>query len=213
MLRHSFDHVTDWVFDMDHTLYPAQNQLFQQIEVRMSDYTQRATGLSRDVADHLRRKYWQDYGASVTGLVEHHGIDPHDFLHHVHQIDFSVLTPDPQLKLEISKLPGRKVVFTNGPKAYANQVLAALNLDDNFDHVCGFEDAGMIPKPQPCAYHTVFGSLDLSPSHAVMFEDSHENLKVPHDLGMKTVLIHANDQGAHVHHQSDCLVSFLRQIG
>ena len=213
MLRHSFDHVTDWVFDMDHTLYPAQNQLFQQIEVRMSDYTQRATGLPRDVADHLRRKYWQDYGASVTGLVEHHGIDPHDFLHHVHQIDFSVLTPDPQLKLEISKLSGRKVVFTNGPKDYANQVLAALNLDDNFDHVCSFEDAGMIPKPQPRAYHTVFGSLDLSPSHAVMFEDSHENLKVPHDLGMKTVLIHANDQGAHVHHQSDCLVSFLRQIG
>ena len=213
MPKHSFDHVTDWVFDMDHTLYPANNQLFRQIEVLMSDYTHRATGLPRTTADELRHKYWNDYGASVTGLVEHHGIDAHDFLHHVHQVDFSVLTPDPHLKTEISKLRGRKVVFTNGPKAYASQVLRALDLDDAFDHVCGFEDAGMIPKPQPRAYDTVFRSLGIAPSRAVMFEDSHENLKVPHDLGMKTVLIHANNDGPHVHHQSDCLVSFLRQIG
>ena len=213
MPKHCFDHVTDWVFDMDHTLYPANNELFRQIEVLMSDYTHRATGLPRTTADALRHKYWNDYGASVTGLVEHHGIDAHDFMHHVHQIDFSVLTPDPHLKTEISKLPGRKIVFTNGPKAYATQVLDALKLDDAFDHICGFEDAGMVPKPQPRAYDTVFRSLGLTPSRAVMFEDSHENLKVPHNLGMKTVLIHANNDGPHVHHQSNCLVSFLRQIG
>lgn len=213
MHKHCFDHLTDWVFDMDHTLYPADNQLFRQIEVLMSDYTHRATGLPRQLADDLRHQYWNDYGASVTGLAEHHGVDARDFLYHTHQIDFSVLTPDPQLKTEISKLPGRKVVFTNGPIAYANQVLQALNLHDIFDHVCGFEYTGMIPKPQPRAYDTVFQTLDIIPSRAAMFEDSHANLKVPHDLGMKTVLIHAKHDGPHVHHQSDCLISFLRQIG
>lgn len=205
-------HIREWVFDMDHTLYPAEDALFSQIEILMSDYTQKLTGLDRAQADKLRHHYWRTYGASVTGLMKHHDVEPADFLHQVHQIDFTVLNPNPELKTEIKSLPGRKTVFTNGPKAYANRVLEQLQLNDCFDHIYGFEDANYHPKPHPLAYDTVFQDLKLDHTKAIMFEDSHENLKVPFDLGMQTVLVHENHDGPYIHYQTDCLVNFLRQI-
>ncbi len=134
------------VFDMDHTLYPADNRLFSQIEVRMSDYFSAVTDLPVAQADQLRLQYWNDYGSSVAGLIKHHRVDADAFLQTVHDIDFAVLTPNIDLKDAIKALPGRKIVFTNGPIQYAKNVLQTLDLADIFDATYGTEHCDLIPQ-------------------------------------------------------------------
>jgi putative hydrolase of the HAD superfamily len=212
MPKSHFSHVESWVFDMDHTLYPADNSLFSQIEERMSAYFKKLTGLPAEHADNLRLKYWQDYGASVAGLVANHDVDAAEFLHEVHQIDFSVLSPNMTLNQAISALPGRKIVFTNGPKDYAHRVLAALEMTDLFDGVFGTEHCDLIPKPQRRAYEIIFNTAMIDTGTSAMFEDSAHNLIVPHEMGMKTVLVHGQSEDAHIHHHTSCLPSFLQSL-
>ena len=152
MPKSQFSHVSEWVFDMDHTLYPPHNKLFDQIEILMADYFVKVTGLQKPEADKLRQTYWDKYGASLTGLMHHHDVDPADFLRDVHDIDFSVLDPDHGLNDILRDLPGRKIVYTNAPRNYAEQTLDRLHMQDMFDAVYALEDADLIPKPNQKAY-------------------------------------------------------------
>src|SRR5262245_58146298 len=108
----SFTHIDTWVFDLDNTLYPASD-LYDEIGERMTDYIARKLSVDRAEALSLRERYFHKYGATVVGLARHHGVDPHDFLEDVHIADQSVLTPDPELRALIARLPGRRVIYTN----------------------------------------------------------------------------------------------------
>ena len=212
MPKKDFAHVDTWVFDMDHTLYPADNRLFSQIEVRMSDYFSAVTDLPVAQADQLRLQYWNDYGSSVAGLIKHHRVDADAFLQTVHDIDFAVLTPNIDLKDAIKALPGRKIVFTNGPIQYAKNVLQTLDLADIFDATYGTEHCDLVPKPQRRAYEMIIERACITSETTAMFEDSHHNLIVPHEMGMKTVLVHHDAEADHIHHCAPCLPSFLRRL-
>ena len=125
MLQNSFRHVTQWVFDLDNTLYPPEARLFDQIEVKMSAYVMTSLGVDQATADQLRQDYWRDYGTTLAGLMREHNVDPAPYLFDVHDIDLSQLNKDPALATAIHALPGRKIVYTNGTAPYAGQVLAA----------------------------------------------------------------------------------------
>lgn len=212
MPKSQFSHVRQWVFDMDHTLYPAHNKLFDQIEILMADYFVKVTGLGQSEADKLRQHYWDTYGASLTGLMHHHDVDPADFLRDVHDIDFSVLHPDHELNARLKDLPGLKIVYTNAPRNYALQALDRLQMNDMFDAVYALEDAELIPKPNKSAYDTIFAKAAINPTQAAMFEDSPQNLLVPHSMGMKTVLVHGISEDAHIHHRTQNLSDFLTKL-
>lgn len=213
MVRIAFQHVRIWVFDLDNTLYPPEARLFEQIERRMTAYVARELLISPDVADSLRAAYWNRYGTTLAGLMAEHGIDPLPFLEDVHDIDLSLLAPDPVLADRIRNLPGRKVVYTNGSEAHANRILSARGLTTAFDAVYGIEQAGFVPKPEAAAFATVFAQAGVIPSHGAMFEDDHRNLAVPHALGMQTVLVGAHDHDVpHVHHKTSNLSAFLSQL-
>jgi putative hydrolase of the HAD superfamily len=124
MVKSSFSHVRAWVFDLDNTLYPPEVALFDQIEVLMTDYVAQALKVDHVEANRLRDHYWQSYGTTLAGLMAEHTIDPDPFLIAVHDIDFSVLPPAPELADLIRALPGRKIVYTNGTAPYARNVLA-----------------------------------------------------------------------------------------
>ncbi len=209
----TFSHVATWVFDLDNTLYPPHMRLFDQIEVRMTDWVMRALQVDRARADHLRAYYWQTYGTTLAGLMTEHGVDPGPYLTEVHDIDFSVLTPDPGLAQSIQDLPGRKIVYTNGCAPYAEKVLSARGLAGLFDAIYGVEHAEFHPKPDARAFATVFGKDGLDPTRAAMFEDDPRNLAVPHDLGMRTVHVApAPEPAPHIHHHTDDLAAFLRRL-
>lgn len=213
MVAEHFRHVRSWVFDLDNTLYSPGLRLFDQIDARMTDYVMRVTGTPRPQADQLRRQYWLDYGTTLAGLMAHHGVDPEPYLIEVHDIDFSVLTPDPDLRDAIAALPGRRIVYTNGSAPYAQTVLSARGLSGLFDAVYGVEHAGYHPKPQPQAFARVFATDGLDPTVSAMFEDDPRNLRVPHDLGMRTVHVAPDPVSApHIQHHTDDLAGFLRHL-
>ena len=141
-----------WIFDLDNTLYPASVNLFSQINVKMSDYIMTLLDVDKLTADKMRAAYWEKYGTSLAGLMQNHQIDPEDFLNVVHDIDFSVLSKDLNLSNSLNKLPGRKLVYTNGTAPYAREVLKYRGLTDVFDEIYGIEDAAYVPKPFPEAF-------------------------------------------------------------
>ncbi|MEZ5750772.1 MAG: pyrimidine 5'-nucleotidase [Paracoccaceae bacterium] len=208
-----FHHVATWVFDLDNTLYHPSVRLFDQIDRKMTDYVMRTTGANATEADHLRKTYWRQYGTTLAGLMAHHDVDPEGYLVEVHDIDFTVLSPDPALRAAIERLDGRRIVYTNGSAPYARRVISARGLEGLFDAVYGVEDADYHPKPQPAAFARVFGRDGLDPQRAAMFEDDPRNLKVPHALGMRTVLVTPEPETHdHVHHHTDDLAGFLAQL-
>lgn len=213
MVASSFSHVRTWVFDLDNTLYPVHMRLFDQIEVRMTNWVMSALGVDRAEADRLRQHYWKSYGTTLAGLMQEHGIDPGPYLTDVHDIDFSVLSPDPELAARIRALPGRRIVYTNGCAPYAQRVIEARGLAGLFDAVYGVEHAGFLPKPERAAFEAIFAADSLAPDLAAMFEDDPRNLAAPHAMGMVTVHVAPEAEPAgHIHHHTDDLAEFLARV-
>jgi len=209
----AFAHVRHWVFDLDNTLYPPQARLFDQIEVRMTQFVMDALAVDKPEADRLRRHYWAEYGTTLAGLMRLHDVDPAPYLDEVHDISLDHLHPDPTLAARIAALPGRKIVYTNGCAPYAERVLAARGLAGLFDAVYGVEHATFRPKPERAAFEQVFARAGVSPSEAAMFEDEPRNLSAPHAMGMRTVHVAPTPVEAnHIHHHTDDLSAFLAGV-
>lgn len=218
-----FAAVDAWVFDLDNTLYPAHLDLWSQIDHRMKDYIARFLGLSHDEAFRLQKDYYRRFGTSMRGLMINHGLDPGDFLSYVHDIDHSPIEPDLRLGAALAKLPGRKLILTNGSVAHAAAVTERLGLGHHFDGVFDIVAAAFVPKPSPETYARFLDRHGIDPARAAMFEDLARNLEVPHTLGMTTVLVipeaarevlredwelegHADP---HIDHVTDDLAGFL----
>ncbi len=213
MLNSAFSHVQTWIFDLDNTLYPPQARLFDQIEVRMTDYVMNALGVNQATANQLRVKYWHEYGTTLAGLMREHDVDPAPYLTNVHDISLDHLQTDTHLANAISQLPGRKIVYTNGCAPYAERVISARGLSGQFDAVYGVEHADFLPKPEAQAFETVFERDGLTPQNAAMFEDDARNLKAPYHMGVKTVHVaDVADDEEHVEFHAPDLTGFLRQL-
>ncbi len=204
--------VRDWVFDLDNTLYPARD-LYDEIGERMTAFIARKLGLPTGAAHEVRERYFYDYGATVVGLVRHHDIAAREFLDDVHAADHSVLTPDPELRALIARLPGRRIVHTNGGAGHAARVLARLDLADLFDAVFDIEAAGLTPKPQRQAYERLAAAFAIEPRHAILIEDTLRNLEPAHDMGFATALVgpvHPDPRPPYVDHWAPELKDLLR---
>ncbi len=213
MVRNAFSQITHWVFDLDNTLYPPHARLFDQIEVRMTQFVMDALAVERQEADRLRKLYWAQYGTTLAGLMREHDVDPGPYLNEVHDISLDHLEVDADLVAHIAALPGRRIVYTNGCAPYAERVLTARGLAGLFDAVYGIEHAGYCPKPEPAAYETVFARAGLTPAKAAMFEDDPRNLAAPHDMGLRTVHVAPDPHvAAHIHHHTDDLTGFLGRL-
>jgi putative hydrolase of the HAD superfamily len=213
MVAQHFTHVRAWVFDLDNTLYPPSARLFDQIEVKMTEWVMQELRVDRTEADRLRRHYWESYGTTLAGLMQEHGLDPTPYLTHVHDISLTHLPKDALLANHIAALPGRRIVYTNGSAPYAERVLEARGLSGVFDAVYGVENAGFRPKPDRAAFEAIFTKDGLDPTFAAMFEDDPRNLAAPHAMGMRTVLVAPEALEAdHIHHHTDDLTGFLGQL-
>ena len=213
MPKHAFSHVSQWVFDLDNTLYHPSARLFDQIEVKMTAYVMDALKVDKAEADRLRSHYWREHGTTLAGLMREHDLDPEPYLEAVHDISMDHLEEDAALAAGIHNLPGKKIVFTNGSAPYAERVLAARGLSGLFDGVFGVEHADYHPKPERRAFDKVFARAGVAPQQAAMFEDDARNLAAPHEMGMRTVHVAPEPlAAAHIHHHSDDLAGFLAKL-
>lgn len=183
------------LFDLDNTLYPAERDLFSLIDVRINRYMQEIVAIDPGEVDGLRRRYWNDYGATLQGLIKHHAINPEDYLDYVHAVDVgSRLSVDDELRQTLERLQVPSYVFTNGSRCHVDRVVAALGLEGLFVDVFDIRIANYQPKPNPGPYQQVLAKLELSGEQCVMVEDQPQNLKTAKDFGMKTVLVGAADK-------------------
>ncbi|MDD2700216.1 MAG: pyrimidine 5'-nucleotidase [Sideroxydans sp.] len=180
-----------WVFDLDNTLHDATPHIFPHINRSMTAYLQEHLKLNVQDANALRIDYWQRYGATLSGLMKHHGTDPDHFLWHTHQFPKlpEMVLREPRLRWALKRLPGRKLVFSNAPDHYARAVLKLMRVDDLFDDVFAIEQAHYRPKPESTGFRRLLRKHGLQAAQCVMVEDSPENLKTAKRLGMRTVWV------------------------
>jgi putative hydrolase of the HAD superfamily len=174
----------------------------------------------------VQKDYYKKYGTTMRGLMTEHGISPDDYLDFVHKIDHSPLEPNAALGDALERLPGRKLILTNGTKAHADAVMKRLDIDKHFEDVFDIIAAELEPKPSRRTYESFLARHDVDPKKSAMFEDLARNLEVPHALGMATVLVVppatkevvregwelTGRDAAHVDHITDDLCGFLGTI-
>ena len=180
-----------WLFDLDNTLHNASPHIFPHINRSMTSYLERHLSLSTEEANALRMQYWHQYGATLLGLMRHHTTDPHHFLHETHSFErlHKMMVFDRALKGMLKKLPGRKIVFSNAPRKYAEAVLNIMGIRSLFDEVASIETLNMQPKPGISAYRCIIRRYRLNPRQCIMVEDTAVNLRTARKLGMRTVLV------------------------
>lgn len=185
---------------MDNTLYSSRVNLFGQIDRKMEVFVGNLLGLGPEEARSVQKRYFHEHGTTLRGLMLSHGVEPHAFLDFVHDIDMSVLDPDPRLAAALDRLPGRKLVFTNGDAPYAERVLSALGIRDCFEAVYDIHAMAYHPKPDPRAYATLCELHAVDPATAFFADDMAHNLKPAHSMGMVTAWINnGSERGDHGH--------------
>ncbi|PZA11227.1 pyrimidine 5'-nucleotidase [Rhodopseudomonas palustris] len=224
--KRGFDQVETWVFDLDNTLYPHHLNLWQQVDARIRDFVAEWLKVSPEEAFRIQKDYYKRYGTTMRGMMTEHGVHADDYLAYVHAIDHSPLLPNPAMGDAIQRLPGRKLILTNGSVAHAGKVLERLGIGHHFEAVFDIIAAELEPKPAPQTYRRFLDRHGVDPARAAMFEDLARNLTVPHQLGMTTVLVVPDGSqevvredwelegrdAAHVDHVTDDLTGFLKTL-
>jgi putative hydrolase of the HAD superfamily len=226
MLTRAFDHIDTWVFDLDNTLYPHHVNLWQQVDARIGEFVGTWLKVLPAEARRIQKDYYRRYGTTMRGMMTEHGVRADDYLAYVHQIDHSPLEPNPAMGAAIAKLPGRKLILTNGSTDHADKVLTRLGIGTHFEAVFDIIAAELEPKPAPQTYRKFLELHQVDPARSAMFEDLARNLVIPHQLGMTTVLVVPDGSkqvvredwelegrdASHVDHVTDDLTGFLEQL-
>jgi len=181
------------VIDLDNTLYSADAGVFARMDRRMTDFVSRELGVDEDEANRLRLKYWHEYGTTLRGMMLHHGMEAEPFLHYVHDVDaHEFLRPDPELDAALARLPGRKVIHTNGIREHADRILNALGIAHHFARIYDIRFDNYIPKPSSELLAKLLAAEGVEPSRALVIDDMPDNLQAARDLGCKTAWISRN---------------------
>nr|WP_224042568.1 pyrimidine 5'-nucleotidase [Cupriavidus respiraculi] len=186
---------TVWLFDLDNTLHDASHAIFPAINRRMTAYVARVLGSDLETASRVRTDYWKRYGATLLGMIRHHGVDPAEFLHEAH--DFPELADMVRVRRGLAPLlaglPGRKILLTNAPEAYARAVLRIAGIDRHFERVIAIEQmwvhGHLRPKPDRRMLRRLLAELDVAPSRAVLVEDTVSHLQRYAGLGIRTAWV------------------------
>ncbi|MEE2699229.1 MAG: pyrimidine 5'-nucleotidase [Pseudomonadota bacterium] len=208
-----------WIFDLDNTLYPSSCNLLEQVDKKITKYIADFLGIEIDKANKTRKSYYQDYGTTLSGMMLHHGMEPIDYLNYIHDIDLKEISPNLALDRALSKISGRKIIYTNGTTKHAERILKKLSIHHHFEEIFDIIKASYIPKPSPKAFEEILGRLKIDARSTVMVEDLVRNLIPAANLGMTTVWVRSDQKLAlnlknknKIHHIVDNLTIWLNSI-
>ena len=185
------DSKTIWIFDLDDTLHDASTHIFPVMNRVMTQYMMDELDLTEIKAYQLRQHYWKLYGATLKGLMRHHGVDAFHFLKKTHsEMDLpNLVIQVKQLRHLLKNLHGRKCVFTNAPREYAMRVLSLMGIDDCFELVFSVESTKFHAKPSLRGFQMLLKTLNAHPKNCIMLEDNLPALMTAKRLGMKTIWV------------------------
>jgi putative hydrolase of the HAD superfamily len=196
-----------WLFDLDNTLYPSDSGLFDHIRARIADFLVRRCGVAEASVPATQKRYRDEFGSTLAGLMAEKQTEPEPFLSFVHDVDYGVIDANPTLARALAGLSGRRYIFTNGSADHAENVLGRLGIMDLFDDVFDIVRAGYVPKPMPEPYDRIVSDFELIPHETVFVEDMAGNLAPAKSRGMTTVLVAQTDGAATV--EVDYVISDL----
>ena len=208
-----------WLFDLDNTLYSGDTKVFDQVDKKMSKFISEKLNVNLEEAKKIQKNYFHEYNTTLNGMIKNHDIDANEFLEFVHDVDLEFLKKNEPLKIEIEKLKGKKIIFTNGSKAHASNVTSRIGIEQLFDGVFDIVDSDFYPKPSMEPYKKIIENYKIVPEYCIFFEDIARNLKPAYELGMKTVWIENNEPWAakysdeeFVNYKTGSLTNFLKEI-
>mgnify|MGYP001287454617 FL=1 len=208
-----------WLFDLDNTLYSGQTKVFDQVDKKMSSFISKKLNVNLEKAKKIQKDYFHKYSTTLTGMIKHHKIDANEFLDFVHDVDLDFLQQDKDLENELSKIKGKKIIFTNGSKAHADNVTKKIGIDKLFDGVFDIVESNFIPKPSMEAYKILIEKYKIEPQYCILVEDIARNLKPAYELGMKTVWIKNDEPWAaefsnenFINYRTENLTNFLKKF-
>jgi len=208
-----------WLFDLDNTLYSGDTKVFDQVDKKMSKFISEKLKVSLEEAKKIQKNYFHEYNTTLNGMIKNHDIDANEFLEFVHDVNLEFLKRDEPLKKEITRLKGKKIIFTNGSKAHAANVTSRIGIEQLFDGVFDIVDSDFYPKPSIEPYKKIIENYKIEPEYCIFFEDIARNLKPAYELGMKTVWIENNEPWAAKHsnekfvnYKTESLTRFLKEI-
>jgi len=191
-----------WLFDLDNTLHNASHAIFPAINQNMNALITRVLSEQSlpshpEAVNEVRVRYWHRYGATLLGMIRHHGVRADDFLRDAHQFTdlASMIRAERGLGRLMRRLPGRKILLTNAPRAYAGSVLRHLGLHRHFAEHVPIEAMRVHrhwrPKPSKLMLRRLLKQQRLAPSRCVLVEDTLDNLRSAKSLGVRTVWLTA----------------------
>jgi putative hydrolase of the HAD superfamily len=208
-----------WLFDLDNTLYSGDTKVFDQVDKKMSFFISKKLNVNLEEAKKIQKNYFQEYHTTLNGMIKNHNINAEEFLQYVHDVDLNFLKKDLNLQNELTKLMGKKYIFTNGSKAHASNVTKRIGIENLFDGVFDIIDSDFIPKPSIEPYKKIIQKYGIEPDYCIFIEDIARNLKPAHELGMKTVWIKNDEPWAaefsnedFIDYKTDNLSDFLSKI-
>ncbi len=208
-----------WLFDLDNTLYSGSTKVFDQVDKKMTQYISSKLKLSTEQAKQIQKSYFHQYNTTLNGMIKNHKIDAHEFLEFVHDVNLNFLKENKPLGEQISKIDGKKIIFTNGSRAHANNVTKRIGIQKLFDGIFDIVDAEFIPKPSKKTYLKIIEKFKIEPQYCIFIEDIARNLKPAYELGMKTVWIINEEPWAaefsdsnFVNYKTNDLTGFLKRI-
>jgi|TARA_E500000178_G_C17027881_1_gene758979 putative hydrolase of the HAD superfamily len=208
-----------WIFDLDNTLYSGQTEVFSEVDKKMSAFISKKMNVDLIKAKEIQKKYFYEYGTTLSGLMKQDSIDPHEFLEFVHDIDISWLPKDLKLKDELIKIKEKKFIFTNGSHAHVENVTKQLGIDGLFDGAFDIVDANFVPKPHIDPYKKIIDKFKIEPKKSILIEDIAHNLEQAKNLGMKTCWLENEEAFAkkdadkpYIDYKIKNLPSFLQKI-
>ena len=180
-----------WIFDLDNTLHDARPRIFPAMHSQMHDFLKKEFGLDDEGASRMRQGFWQRYGTTLRGLMRHHGMDPRRFLAETHVFPelADMVVHENAVRHALARLGGTKLVFSNAPRHYVEEVLRCIGLRRYFKAVYTIEDARYRGKPDAHGFHYLMRRHDLDPHRCAFVDDSLDNLRAAHRLGMSTVWV------------------------
>ena len=189
MLESIFKIKSFWIFDLDNTLYSPKSKIFDQIDKRMKEFISVKLNVPEQEAYLIQKKFYNEYGTTLSGLMINYNVEPREFLDYVHDIDLAKLRKCNKLFKMIKNLPGKKIIYTNGDSDYAERVLKNLGINSLFDFILDIQKSNYVPKPSIDPLIKYLKKKNIEAKSCVYFEDLEKNLERAHKFGITTVHI------------------------
>ena len=215
-----FQQVKYWIFDLDNTLYRTSPEMLSQIDELMGSFISDFLNVDRVKARQIQKGYFRTHGLTLRGLMLEHGLNPQDYIDHLSQLDLSDVGPNPELANALSKLDGRKIIYTNALTEHTREVMDRIGITSHFSAVFDIGDANYVPKPAIDSYRRLCELHNVDPTRAAMVEDIARNLEPAAELGMTTVWVRTETSWAkdvteteHIDHITGDLTAWLQDLG